>query len=377
MASVETDETEQCLRELSAARESYRDAEAAVEKHGEQTLRELGDALRRADSLLDQYADDASGTGDFQAFVTFQGEFAELTEGLPEDMPGREAFESANEIVDQRRLSPEDFERARAALDPARDSVGRLEARRTALDELDDARRQVKKRIDAVDEEITELEHVQSFADVDLSVPTDEVAEQIDSYDDAVTDAFESFRHDASARRVLNVVQETRHFPLVEFERPPSELLSYVRDSAVGEESIQTLLKYEDYSVSKLDHYVPDPATFRTRIAVHRTYLDRLSAEPLTVGWPPPEAGALRRLGDELVSVTAKFAPESVIAQARQLVVLAQRDDYDRIRTAARADTELSASERERLASGAISTELEELREDRERLRTALDEDIR
>lgn len=377
MASVETGETEQCLRELRAARESYRDAEAAVEAYGEETLRDLGDALRRADSLLDKYVEDASGTGDFQAFVTFQGEFAELTEGLPEDMPGRDAFEAANEIVDQRRLSPDDFERARAALDPARDSVGRLEARRTAADELDDARRQVKKRIDAVDEEIAEVEHVQSFADADLSAPTDEIAEQIDSYDDAVTDAFESFRHDASARRVLNVVQETRHFPLVDFERPPSELLSYVRESAVGEEPIPTLLKYEDYSVSKLNHYVPDPATFRTRIAVHRTYLDRLSADALTVGWPPPEAGALRQFADELVTVTAKFADEPVIAQARKLTVLARRDDYEQIRTAARADAELSESERERLASGAISTELDGLREDRERLRTALDEDIR
>lgn len=377
MASVETDETEQCLRDLDAARESYRDAVAAVEEYGEDRLRELADALRRADSLLDQYVEKASGTGDFQAFITFQSEFAELTEGLSEDLPGRDAFEEANEVVDQRRLSPEDFERARSALDPAREFVGRLEARRTAADELDDARRTVKKRIDAVDEEITELEHVQSFADADLSAPTGEIRDQIESYDEAVTEAFESFRHDASSRRVLNVVQETRHFPLVAFERPPSELLSYVRDSAVGEEPIPTLLTYEGYSVSKLDHYVPDPATFRTRIAVHRTYLDRLSAEPLTVGWPPPAAGTLRQFGSELVTVTAKFAPESVVAQARKLAVIARRDDYERIRTAARADAELSDSERERLASGAISTELAELREDRARLRSALDEDIR
>jgi hypothetical protein len=375
MSRVETSAGEP-LRRLRDARDAYRDADDAVAEYGEDDLQTAADALDRADSLLAKYEGDATGTGDFQAFVEFQGQFETLTENLPEDLPGREAFEDANEILAQRRLSPSDFERARETLAPVRDLAGRLETRRTASATLDEARRAVKSRIDEIDERIAELEQIEAFGDADLSAPTHEIEEPIAAYDDAVSEAFASFRHDASSRAVLNVVRETRHYPLVDFERPPEELLTYLRESAVGEEPIRTLLNYEEYSMSKLEHYVPDPSTFRTRISVHRTYLDRLSAEPLTVGSPPPKAGYLRAFARELVSVTAKFAPEEVVSQARELYRLGKRDDYERLRLAARADAELTDEQRERLASGAVEDEREELEAERERLQSALDDEI-
>jgi hypothetical protein len=364
------------LQQLQRARQAYRDAVAAVEEHGEQQLIEVADALDRAEELLHRYEGDATGTGDFQAYVTFQGKFAELVEGLSEDLPGRDAFEAANEVVDQRRLSESDFERARAALDPVREFTGRLQTREAAAEDLDDARRAATDRLAELEERIDECERLRQFADVDLDAPTDAVREPVEAYDDAVREAFDAFCHDEPAREVLRVIDETRQFPLVDFETPPDDLARYLQQSPAGEEPIPTLLRYDDYSASKLDHYVPDAGRFRSRVSTHRSYLDRLSADPLVVGWPPPAAGVLRARAGELVSVTAKFAPERVVARARQLYRIGRRDDYERLRTAARAETELSETERDRLQSGAVETELDELRDAHERLSDALDDTV-
>ncbi|MEZ3116251.1 hypothetical protein RYH80_10045 [Halobaculum sp. MBLA0147] len=357
---------------LRAAREAYRDAADAVAEVGEAALSETADALRRAEGLLDRYVDDATGTGDFQAFVTFQGEFAELVEELPDDAPARDAFEAANEIVDQRRLSESDFERAREALTPARDLVGRLEHRETAADDLDDARRAASDRLDELDAEIEELERLRRLGEADLDAPTDRLREPIETYDEAVREAFETFRREAPAREVVGVVADTRHFPLVPFEPPPTDLREYLETAPAGEETLGTLVQYDDYSASKLDHYVEDPGLFRTRVSTSRSYLDRLSPEPLVVGWPPPVAGELRARAGELVSVTAKFAPEDVVARAREVRRLAVRDDYERLRAAAHAESELTAAERERLAAGGVADDLARLREARERLAETL-----
>jgi hypothetical protein len=364
------------LAELADARADYEDAAAVVADHGEPRLTQVADALDRAQGLLDRYEGDATGTGDFQSYVEFEGAFESLVEELPDDLPGRAAFERANDHVDQRRLSVEDFERARAALADAEEYTGLLRARETAAAAVDDARHAARRRLSTVDDRIETLERLQRFGDADLDAPTDAIEEPIAAYDDAVRAAFETFLADTPAREVLSTVAETAHYPLVEFQQPSSELRQFLADSPVGDEPIPTLLAYESYSASKLDHYVPDAGQFNARVSVHRAYLDRLGPEPLVVGSPPPAAGVLRARGEELVSVTAKFAPESVVARARRLPRLARRDDYERLRTAVRAETELNDEERQRLQSGAVETELDRLREARDRLSTALDRQV-
>lgn len=373
---------------LREARRRLADAESAVAEHGGADLERVRDAMARAEGLLNRYEDSATGTGDFQAYVEFQGEFADLVEGLPEDLPARDAFEAANEVVDQRRLSASDFATAREHLAPARELAELLSDRESVREDVREAERAVESRIAALDERIADRERVlelgEAFeaasehagaggdgaADVDARVA--DLRETVETYDAAVREAFADFRRDASARELLRFVDDTAHYPLVEFETPPDELLAYLEDHEVGAEPLPDLLEYADYSASKLGHYVDDPGTFRTRVPVHRTYLDRLSAEPLAVGWPAPPAGELRALAGELVSVVAKFADESVVADARELRRAVTRDDYDRLRRVAVAEADLTDEEREKLESGAITGELEAARAERERLRGTL-----
>jgi hypothetical protein len=54
---------------------------------------------------------------------------------------------------------------------------------------------------------------------------------------------------------------------------------------------------------------------------------------------------------------------------------LTRRDDYERLRTATRARTELTDDELERLRSGAVESDLAELRDARDALAEALSED--
>ena len=90
------------------------------------------------------------------------------------------------------------------------------------------------------------------------------------------------------------------------------------------------------------------------------------------MGWPPPSADRLRPRASELVSVVGRFADEETVAALRRVRDLPRTTDYERLRTAATARTELSDDARERLQSGAVESELAELRAERERLRETL-----
>ncbi|MXR42917.1 hypothetical protein GRX01_16405 [Halobaculum sp. WSA2] len=360
---------------LRDARGRRDDATAAVEEHGESTLATVRDAVQRADRLLERYVDSATGTGDFQAYVEFQGEFAAVAEDLDEDVPGRDAFERANDAVDGRRLSESDFDRAREALSPARDLADRLAEREAAEAAVHDAERDVTRRLDALDDRIAALERLVELGEADLTAPTEELREPIAAYNDAVRDAFDDFRREASARELLAFVADAAGTPFVDYAAPPPELRSFLDSSPADGAALPDLLEYADYSASKLDHYVEDPGTFTARVRPHRTYLERLSAEPLTVDWPPPpSAETLRFQREELVSVVAKFAPEGTVARARRLREAADHPDYERLRRAAEAEAELSDAEVERVASGEAAAELAEARERRELLTDTLED---
>jgi len=366
-------DSEDHVDRLRAAREDLADARAAVEEAGEARLRTVRDAYREATDLLDRYEGRATGTGDFAAFVEFQEAFVELVEGLDDDLPAREAFEEANDHLDQRRLDEDDFERAREMLQPAADYVALLSDREAAQERYETARRDASQRLRELADRIDHLERLQRLGEADLDAPVERLRDPIESYNDAVVDAWTEFRREASAREVFRVVEASRAYPLAAFRQPPSGLRSYVETQPAGEESIPTLLEYADYSASKLSHYVDDPGALRTRVSTGRTYLERLDAEPLTVSWPPPSADRLRYRASELVSVVARFAPEDVVARTRRLRRLPDEVAYERLRETALARDELDDEERDRLERGAVEAELAAARDERNRLADALD----
>ncbi|GAB6860964.1 hypothetical protein ACFR97_01920 [Haloplanus litoreus] len=357
---------------LRTAHETLRDARAAVADRGEARLETVRDAYREATDLLDRYEGRATGTGDFAAFVEFQEAFVELTEGLDEDLPAREAFEDANDLLDQRRLDEDDFERAREKLEPAADLVALLEERAAASEEFEAARRDARRRLRTLEERIDSLERLRRLGEADLDAPVERLRDPITDYNEAIRAAWADFRREASAREVFRVVEASQAYPLAAFPEAPPDLREYVENQPAGEESIPTLLEYADYSNSKLSHYVDAPAALRTRVGTHRTYLERLDADPLVVSWPPPDAETLRYRASELVSVVARFADEAPVAAARHLRDLPERVAYGRLRETALARDELDETERERLERGAVEADLTAARDERERIETAL-----
>lgn len=360
--------------DLRAAREARRDVEARIEDRGEATVDRVADAVTNLRRLLDRYEDRATGTGDFEAYLEFQSQVAELVEDLPDDLPRHDAFERVADVVDQRRLSERDFERAREAIEPAAAVASLREDRETAATRVREAERDVEDRLDAIEERTARLERLQELGEADLDAPVEELTGPVADYDDAVASAFRSFRRSAPARDVLDFVATTAAYPFVEFEQPPEKLRAYVERHPAGEESPTTLLSYADYSRSKLDHYVEDADAFRRAVPTNRTYLDRLDADPLLVESPPPAADRLRPFAEELIPVVARFAEEETVALAREVRDLTARDDYERLRNAAVARAELADAERARLRSGAVAEELAALREARETLEAVLAE---
>ncbi|MFB6301372.1 MAG: hypothetical protein ABEH78_00705 [Haloferacaceae archaeon] len=364
---------EEAAERVETLRAERSRAREAVRERGEEAVAAAADAYREATALLDRYEDSATGTGDFEAYVEFQDRFAGLVEGLDGDLPAREAFEEAAETVDQRRLSEADFAAAREALAPASELVDLLERRDEAEERFRRASHEAREALDAVEERIERLERIATLGDADLDASVERLQDPIEAYNAAVQEAFAEFRADASARTLFALLETAERYPLVDFRRPPRDLRKYVAEYPAGEEPIPTLLEYADYSTSKLEHYVEDPGALRARVATHRTYLERLDAEPLTVGWPPPEADVLRMRGEELVSLVGRFAGEATVERARRFCDLPRRTDYDRLRRSARARAELTADQRDRLREGRVSDDIDRLREARAALQAAIE----
>jgi hypothetical protein len=362
------------LSELDRAETALREVEADIETRGEEAVERVAATHDRLTDLLAEYRETATGTGreEFQSYVEFEAELESFEADLAEDIPRRAAFEEACDRLDRRRLDERDFDRAREALEPATELAELLEEREAARERHREARTRIERRIREIEERIDELEDVLAFADVDFDASTSPIRDPIEAYNDGVREAFRTFRSDAPAREVLDLFATATSYPLVSIPPVPERLDAHLRNHEVGTEPIPTLLEYADYSVSKLQHYVEDPATFRSAVAANRTYLERLDASPLCIDWPPPRAGVLRREIEELVSVVGRFAPEDVVATLREVRDAADDERYPRLREVAVAREQLGESERRRLRRGDVETTVADLRERRRRLLDAL-----
>ena len=362
------------VAELDQREQRLERAEERVAEFGEQKLQRLAGVYHEFVGVLDRYEDQVTDDGgDVQTNIEFQSQIAEVSKQLSDDLLLSETFRECDEYLQQKWFSESDFEHVYEQLDPVSDLVGRLEERDAALEAYRETRRDVRYRIRELDEEINELERLSRLGNADLDAPTGRLREPIEAYNDAVTDAFEAFRRNSSAREVLAFVAAMADYPLVPFEYPPEGLLRYVREREPGIETISQLLAYADYSRSKLDHYVDDPGALKHTIGGKQTFLERLDAAPLRFGWPPPAATDLEYRCRELTAAVNRFAPDAV-EPLRDVAALPRERNYERLRNAAQAREELTDVERDRIATEDIEGQLGGLREEREHLQGALDE---
>lgn len=366
--------TERLPEAVAEARADLEAAAAAVREIGEDRLESLAEAHEDLVGLLDAYEDRATGSGDFQAFVEFEDRLADFVEGLPEDLPERETFEAIDEDLQKRRLTVSDFEAARSRFDSVEELLDRLETRRAAAERVRHLEGEVRSAIRETTSRIDRLETVQSLAGADLDAPVEELRDPIERYNDAVATALDRARADWPARKLFAVLREARRFPLVPLSAPPEELYQYLETASVGEESVPTLLEYAGYSRSKLAHYVNSPSTFSRLVGGNRTYLQGIDPDPLQIDWPPPAARELRWQGRELVSMLSRLEAETAIEHLRSVLDIAREDPtrYAELRRTARAREELTDAEREQIASGTLTSDLEAARSRLEALQSLL-----
>ncbi len=362
------------VERVADADERVERARERIAEFGRDELQRLEEAYEGFTALLARYEEPATGDGDFQTFIEFQGEIETFVERLPSDLLLRETFVECDDYLQQRRLSEDDFAHVRDQLEPVADLIGRLEDEREALSAYRSAYSAIKRRRRELAERIDDLERLQRLGDADLDAPTERLREPIAAYNEAVRDAFAEFRREAPARRVLDLVATAEDYPLVAFRSPPPELRTYLERSPVGTEPLPTVREYADYSRSKLDHYVDDPGALKEHVASQQTYLDRLDATPLTVDWPPPTAAGLQYRTREYRAIVGRFADEAVVARLRQVRRLPQETDYERLRESAVATSELADAERERLRAGEVAEDLESARAALAQIRSALDD---
>ena len=283
-----------------------------------------------------------------------------------------EAFQEASDRMDKRRLSESDFEFARERLSAAREAVELLERREAAHDDYRSARHEAKQRRKDLHSEADRLRRIRRLGDADLTTSLDPLREPVEAYNEAVREAFDTFRTTRSARELFDLLTAGASRPLVGFDRPPGDLTEYIQSAPAGEEPLSTLREYADYSPSKLDHYVEDPGALRTHVSVYQTYLTRLGPEPLEIEWPPAEAGVVRARLGELAPLVRRLDTvvgegdddeaaadsESIEHYRRQLSRMTRTEEYARLRRVAVADAELSDEEFDRLAAGTVEDDL-------------------
>lgn len=389
-ARADAPNVDEAVAELEAAAEQYDRTRERVRDVGEREVDRVADAYERVERVLDGYEERATDWDDFEGYIEFREEISSVVEALPEDLPHREAFTEADEMLKtggvSETLSEADFERARDRLGPAREMNALREEWRAVHDRYREARRAVLRRRDDLADRVADLDRLVRLGEADLDAPVQHLRDPIAAYNEAVTAAFAAFKREASARAVLSFVERTDVYPLVDYRQPPARLLRYVRETDAGTESVPQLLEYADYSRSKLSHYVDDAQALKAAVGTNRTYLDRLDAGPLTVAWPPVEADELRYRIRELVPVVARLdaaveglggtasSAGSVVERLRSVRELADDAGYTPLRESALAREELSAAERDRLAAGDVAADLAAAREDLNRVEAALDE---
>ncbi|WP_338728597.1 hypothetical protein [Haladaptatus sp. DJG-WS-42] len=346
---------------LQAADAELQEIDERIAEIGRQNLDAVADAYKEFSAVLDRYEDRATDRDDFQGYIEFREQMAEVLGSIPDDLPHRDAFTEADDELTTgvtSVLKHANFDRARSQLEPAREYAELRSREQDVQGTYRDARSALQKEQSTLETERNELERLKRLGEADLDAPVSLLREPIEAYNDAVAEAFDSFTHAASARAVLDLVAETTAYPLVEYRPPPENLHEYVHESAVGEESLSRLLDLAGYSSSKLDHYVENPQAFRSNVATNQSYLSGLSATPLQVSWPPVASDALGWHMRERIAVVGRFATDEVVALARAVRDLGLRDDYERLRTSATARESLSETDRTRLRAGEIERDL-------------------
>lgn len=360
---------------LETAATELRTAREAVQEIGKSELEQLATAHDRFLQLLDEYEEPASGSGreTFQSYVEFEGELETFMNSLPENLLKREDFEAAETVLDRRRLNEQDFDRARDEIASVTELVGRLEDYSDAVNRYREARKSVKVSLRERRGELKTLEETLAFAEVDPTASVDPLREPIDTYNEAVGEAFADFLSTKSARRVMEWLGATQQYPLVKTANPPKSLIDFLETSPAGEQPISTVLEWANYTHSKLSHYVDDPERFQSRVGANRSLLERIDAEPLQIDWPPPKKEELRYRTRELIAVVSRFAPADVCARLQTVRDLSYRSDYSELRSRARARHELTEQDLRELSSGEVSDKYEQLKAEIDRLETALE----
>lgn len=347
------DEFEQLERQATAA-------EAALDGLAESDAEAVADAYRRANSLLTDYRDRATGSGDFGGYMEFRSRFSSLVEDLDAGLARRDAFEAALEHVERRRLSGSDFDRAEAALAPARTITETL----TELQTIRDTRASVRSDLlDARAALEARRSHLESLAEISpeaLDVPIDSLRMPIERYNEAIETEHRALLKETPSRDLLALYRRLSYFALIGVESPPEALQSYLERHDVGDKPIPTIREYLSYSRSKLDHYVADAGRFLGELAPHSGYLESLSPEPFRIEWPPPARDRFEWQLRDLIQATGRFAGDEAVELLRELQSLCRDSErYTELRSAARLREELDNDERQLVLTGGVDNELD------------------
>jgi len=352
--------------------DEFKELRSLIHEVGEERAEETREKHETLDEALEEYREDATGTGEFRKYIEFRNIVLAVEEDLDEGdgVYMRDDFESALSRLDAQTLRDKHFRGARSDLERVEGFVEKYERYEELREELRDELSTLKKRKEDLEREIEETEERLKKAREAEGVDASPLREAVEEYNESVRRDFEEFLRNAPAVEVARLGERTLEAPLVEdapVESGTAERLS----KYVGDETVERVLELADSSDAKLSHYVDDTDGFRD--AVPRTFFETVDAERFELSYEPE--GVVRRLAPELVSLVSFFADEETVAALRRVCGMAERGEYEPMRNALLAHEEAGDDAED------IEEELDELRTEKEsveerteRVREALDE---
>ncbi|MDY6765077.1 MAG: hypothetical protein SV377_05240 [Halobacteria archaeon] len=315
------------IQELKRARQR-------IEDIGLEKAKKTHDFYSELSETMDEYREDAVGTGDFETYVEFQGILDDMLERVKknqDEIHRPEDFERVIDDFEKRVIRESDFRHAESTLSDVRElsetidrineiekelryEKGKLERRKS---ELESRLKSIKRKIDTA----------KGVSDIDPSP----LVSLIESYNSSVETDFEEFYNNAPAIKVARIGEKARDFPLADIKPLDKETVRILERTGMGRKTVSEVLEYADYSDSKLSHYIDKPEEFRRNVS--QTWFKLLSADDFKISVETPQ-NLIKHKVPELVRVVGEFGSDETVRKLREIHSIAERGEYAPMRRA-------------------------------------------
>lgn len=350
------------MADVSERIQELKRARQRIEDIGLEKAKKTHDFYSELSETMEEYREDAVGTGDFETYVEFQGILDDLLQRInnsQNEVYRAEDFERVIDGFEKRVIRESDFRRAESRLADVRELAETIDRVREIEKELRYEKGRLERRKSELESRLKrvgrKIDTAKGVSDIDPSP----LISIIESYNSSVETDFEEFYNSAPSIKVARLGEKARDLPLADIKPLDKETVEILRRTGMGQKTVSEVLEYADYSNSKLSHYIERPDEFRRNVS--QTWFKLLSADDFKISVETPQ-NLIKHKVPELIRIVDEFGSEETVRRLREIHSVAEKGEYAPMRRA-------YLSEKETGDKG-----LEDLQEEKRDIESEIDE---